>query len=184
LLTVVTACLGGEFKKERTTLAHSFKLRALKLPPKPELSCAEQDFLDRVTVRLIRPEERAVFDELLVKEHYLKNANLVGEQLRYVAEHDGQWVALFTWNAAAYNLCDRERWIGWPPPQKQRRLSLVVNNSRFVVRIRVPYSGRRRALGVRAKTTTWSMSGPNNCGSASCVPEPARFCGGAICLRP
>lgn len=105
---------------------------------KPDLSPAEQDLLDQVTVRLIRPEERAAFDELLAKEHYLKNADLVGEQLRYVAEHQGQWVALLTWNAAAFNLRDRERWIGWTPPQKKRRLSLVVNNSRFVVRIRVP----------------------------------------------
>jgi hypothetical protein len=105
---------------------------------KPDLSPAEQDLLDHVTVRLIRPEERAAFDALLIKEHYLKNADLVGEQLRYVAEHEGQWVALLTWNAAAFNLRERERWIGWTPPQKKRRLSLVVNNSRFVVRIRVP----------------------------------------------
>ena len=38
----------------------------------------------------------------------------------------------------SFNLRDRERWIGWTPSQKKRRLSLVVNNSRFVVRIRVP----------------------------------------------
>jgi hypothetical protein len=110
----------------------------MKLPPKPELSPAEQDILDRVTVRLIDREERAAFDELLVQEHYLKSAELVGEQLRYVAEYDGQRVALLTWNAAAFHLRDRERWIGWSPAQKKRRLTLVVNNSRFVVRIRVP----------------------------------------------
>ena len=83
------------------------------------MSPAEQDLLDHVTVRLIRPEERAAFDELLIKEHYLHNAELVGEQLRYVAEHDGQWVALLIWNAAAFNLRDRERWIGWPPPLRR-----------------------------------------------------------------
>jgi len=110
----------------------------MKPPPKRELSPAEQEILDQLTVRLIRPEERAAFDEVLVKEHYLKNADLVGEQLRYLAEYDGQWVALLTWNAAAYNLRDRERWIGWNPAQKKRRLCLVVNNSRFVVRLRVP----------------------------------------------
>lgn len=110
----------------------------VKLPSKPELSPAQQNILNRVTIRLIAPEERAAFDELLVKEHYLKNATLVGEQLRYVAECDGQWVALLTWNAAAYHLRDREAWIGWTPGQKKRRLTLVVNNSRFLVRLRVP----------------------------------------------
>ena len=36
---------------------------------KPDLSPAEQDLLDHVTVRLIRPEERAAFDELRITEH-------------------------------------------------------------------------------------------------------------------
>lgn len=100
---------------------------------KPVLSAAEQNRLDTVTVRLLHPAERDRFDQLLVAEHYLHSADLVGEQLRYVAEHDGQWVALLTWNAAAFNLKDREAWIGWSPKQKRRRLSLVVNNSRFLI---------------------------------------------------
>ena len=114
---------------------------------KPDLSPAEQDLLDHVTVRLIRPEERATFDELLVKEHYLHNAELVGEQLRYVAEYDKEWLALLTWNAAAFNLRLREAWIGWTPQQKKRRLTLVVNNSRFVVRVRVPNLASRVMKG-------------------------------------
>jgi len=55
-----------------------------------------------------------------------------------VAEYDGLWVALLSCNPAAYHLGVRARWIGWSPAQKKRRLTLVVNNSRFVVRIRVP----------------------------------------------
>ena len=42
--------------------------------------------LEGVTVGLICPAERAAFDQLLIQEHYLKSAELVGEQLRYVAE--------------------------------------------------------------------------------------------------
>ena len=128
----------------------------MKLPPKPVLSPAEQDILDRVTVRLIDREERAAFDAVLVQEHYLKNAELVGEQLRYVAEYDGQWVALLTWNAAAFHLRDREQWIGWSPAQKKRRLTLVVNNSRFVVRIRVPnLASRVMKLCVERVSPDW-----------------------------
>jgi hypothetical protein len=105
----------------------------MKPSPKPILSPNEQRLLDSVTVRLLHPSERARFDQLLIAEHYLHSADLVGEQLRYVAEHDGQWVALLTWNAAAFNLKDREAWIGWSASQKRRRLSLVVNNSRFLI---------------------------------------------------
>lgn len=100
---------------------------------KPLLTPAEQELLNAVTVRLIEPYERKAFDELLVKEHYLHSAELVGEQLRYVAEYKGKWLALLTWNAAAFNLRDREAWIGWSQAQKKRRLTLVVNNSRFVI---------------------------------------------------
>ena len=100
---------------------------------KPLLSAAEQALLDGVTLRLIRPDERDRFDRLLIEQHYLHNASLVGEQLRYVAEFEGRWVALLAWSAAAFNLKDREAWIGWSRRQKRRRLSLVVNNSRFLI---------------------------------------------------
>jgi hypothetical protein len=100
---------------------------------KPILTPEQQALLDGVVVRLIQPGERESFDRLLTDQHYLHSAELVGEQLRYVAEYQGQWVALLSWSTAAYNLKERERWIGWDSRQKKRRLSLVVNNSRFLI---------------------------------------------------
>jgi hypothetical protein len=105
----------------------------MKTCSKLVLTESEQSLLDGVQVRLMEPTERARFDQLLVDQHYLHSATLVGEQLRYVAESNGQWVALLTWNAAAFHLKDREAWIGWSPQQKRRRLPLVVNNSRFLL---------------------------------------------------
>jgi hypothetical protein len=93
----------------------------------------QQALLDGVQVRLIVPEERERFDQLIATEHYLGNAQLVGEQLRYVAEYQGNWVALMSWSAAAFKLKLREEWIGWSERQKRRRLPLVVNNSRFLI---------------------------------------------------
>jgi hypothetical protein len=93
----------------------------------------DQRLLDEVQVRLLQPEERARFDQLLIEQHYLKSADLVGEQIRYVAEYQGQWVGLLAWSAAAYHLKARETWIGWTAPQKKRRRALLVNNSRFLV---------------------------------------------------
>ena len=97
------------------------------------MTSREQALLDGVTVRLIDKSERERFDGLIVTEHYLHNADLVGAQLRYVAEYQGEWVALQAWSAGSFNLKDRERWIGWSGKQKQRRLRLVVNNSRFLI---------------------------------------------------
>ena len=104
------------------------------MPPRPVLSPAQQLVLDEVKVRLVTDaEERERFDRIMAEGHYLHNVQIVGEQLRYVAEHQGQWVALMIWSAGAYKLKFREQWIGWSDRQKKRRLSLVVNNSRFFI---------------------------------------------------
>lgn len=105
----------------------------MKVTDRPILTDDDQRLLEGVQVRLLHPEERERFDQLLVAQHYLKSAALVGEQVRYVAEGAGQWVALLAWSAGAYHLKDRETWIGWSAPQKKRRLPLVVNNSRFLI---------------------------------------------------
>ncbi len=99
----------------------------------PSLSAEEQAVLEQVLVRLIHPDERPRFDQCLISGHYLHSADIVGEQLRYVAEVNGQWVALLTWSAPAFALKDRETWIAWSAAQKRRRLSLLANNSRFLV---------------------------------------------------
>ena len=94
---------------------------------------AEPGLLQGVQIRLLQPEERERFDQLMGEQHYLGNAQLVGEQMRYVAEYQGQWVGLVAWSAGAYGLKLREEWIGWNRSQKKRRLSLVANNSRFLI---------------------------------------------------
>lgn len=101
---------------------------------RPIISPKQQQVLDEVEVRLITAvQERERFDRVLVKGHYLHNVEIVGEQLRYVAEYRGQWVALMIWSAGAYKLKLREEWIGWSDRQKKRRLPLVVNNSRLFI---------------------------------------------------
>jgi predicted transposase YbfD/YdcC len=93
----------------------------------------EQDILTHLVVQLVRPDEVERFDQLIAKHHYLKNGHVVGEQLRYVAEYRGQWLALATWSAAALHIKARDRFIGWSEEQRRRRLPLLVNNSRLLV---------------------------------------------------
>src|SRR5262245_36501740 len=100
---------------------------------RPILTDQQRAVLAGVQLRLVGPEEQPKFDRQIVEDHYLHKADFVGEQLRYVAEHQGQWVALLVWNAGAYKLKLREQWIGWSDRQKRRRLPLVINNSRFFI---------------------------------------------------
>ena len=122
-------------------------------------AATETDVLARVTVRLVGEDELGQFNYYLEKEHYLESSTLVGQWLRYVAELDGQWVALVTFSAAALHLKARERWIGWTPRQRARRLGLVVNNSRFLVlaqRQRYPnLASRILGLVLRRLSSDW-----------------------------
>lgn len=97
-------------------------------------SASEQLVLEQFQVRLLTaPDELARCDALIVEHHYLRNATLVGEHLRYTATYKGEWLALVTFSAASYHLRYRDQFIGWSPEQRRRRLPLVVNNSRFLV---------------------------------------------------
>jgi len=105
----------------------------MKLKRHVQVLASEQEVLDGVRVRLIAPREQKRFDDLLVRQHYLKDATLVGERLCYVAEYADRWLALLAWSAAAYHLKDRDEWIGWTEEQRRRRLGWVANNSRFLI---------------------------------------------------
>ncbi len=98
--------------------------------PQPD----EQVLLDQLQVRLLEPSERERFDQLLQEHHYLGRLKPVGERLRYVATdaHD-DWLALLVFSTPAKHLKHRDRWIGWRDPQRHRRLSLITNNSRFLI---------------------------------------------------
>jgi len=94
----------------------------------------QQVVLDQVKVRLLEPEEQRRFQSLLAKHHYLGKIKPVGERLCYVAtDEQGQWLALLVFNMAAKHLKHRDRWIGWSAAQREGRLRLVVNNSRFLL---------------------------------------------------
>lgn len=96
------------------------------LPPELRL-------LKEVIVRLIEESERATFDEQIAREHYLKNATAVGQVLRYVAQYQGQWVALIVFSSAAFHIKPRDRWLHWPARLVAGRRHLIAQNSRFLV---------------------------------------------------
>jgi hypothetical protein len=94
----------------------------------------EQALLANLRARLLEPPELARCHQLLDQHHYLKSPKPVGERLYYVvSDGQGQWLALLVFAAAARHLRYRDRWIGWIDAQRERRLSLVANNIRFLL---------------------------------------------------
>lgn len=89
--------------------------------------------LHQIKVRLVEPHEQERWNELITEYHYLKNANLTGRQLRYVAECRGKCVALISFSASSFKLAARDEWIDWNSAQRQQRLNFVAQNSRFLI---------------------------------------------------
>ncbi len=85
---------------------------------------------------LVRPIERAEelrYQQLMQAHHYLGALPKIGETLWYVATWREAWVALLSFSAAAWKCAVRDRWIGWPFRHQYDRLSLLANNSRFLI---------------------------------------------------
>jgi len=106
-----------------------------------------QGLLEQAQVVLVTgTEDRRRFQKLLRKHHYLGGVRAVGEQMYYAAvDARGHWLALLLFSAAAKHLKHRDQWIGWTRAQCDRRLSLVVNNSRFLIlpQAHIPNLGSR-----------------------------------------
>jgi hypothetical protein len=94
----------------------------------------EQAVLDELQVNLIAPGQKGRWNQLVGRHHYLKSSVLVGEQLRYVVSDDqGRWLALLGWSAPALHLKARDQSIEWTDQQRERRLHLLAQNSRYVI---------------------------------------------------
>lgn len=104
--------------------------------PKPKRlpSGDEQAVLKSLRIERVGQEQKGHWNRLVRKHHYLKSSDLVGEQLRYaVTDRDGQWLALLGWSAPALHLKARDQSIEWTGEQRERRLHLLAQNSRFVI---------------------------------------------------
>ena len=145
----------------------------------------EAEFLRGVTVRLLAENEVGQFNYYMEREHYLESSRFAGQSLRYVAEVQGQWVALLTFSAAALHLKARERLIGWSPRQRARRLGWVANNSRFLVlpeRQRYPnLASRVLGLVLRRLSADWQERWGHPVLVVESFVDESQYCG--TCYR-
>ena len=111
-----------------------------------------------VKVRLVASAERSLWNSLMKQYHYLGFQSLVGQSLRYVAVHEGQWLALLGWGSAALKCKARDQWIGWTEALKLLRLPLVANNARFLILpgVGIPnLASRILALNLKRLSDDW-----------------------------
>jgi hypothetical protein len=80
------------------------------------------------------PEQMKIWNELMIREHPQGAGPLVGRQLRYLVGSWHGWLGGIGFAAAALQLGDRDRWIGWDAEQRRAHLHRVVGMSRFLIR--------------------------------------------------
>jgi hypothetical protein len=80
-----------------------------------------------------RHAQSPLWNEYMARYHYLGYTPMSGSQMRYCVYSGEQLVALLSFGASAWKLGERERFIGWSEPQRQKNLQLVVNNARFLI---------------------------------------------------
>ena len=85
---------------------------------------------------------RAQCAEALGRFHYLGWGGTVGENLQYeVTGETGRLLGCMVFGSAAWKCRARDEFIGWSASQKQQRLHLVTNNTRFLIlpSVQVPH---------------------------------------------
>lgn len=103
-------------------------------PRKPAVSPEPVSLHDLLIRLLTEPSDQRRLQSLLQEHHYLGKIKPVGERMLYAAvDPSGHWLAVLVFSAAAKHLKARDQWIGWTRSQRDRRLSLIANNSRFLI---------------------------------------------------
>ena len=79
-------------------------------------------------------EQMRIWNELMINEHPQGAGPLVGRQVRYLIDSQHGLLGGFGFSAAALQLADRDRWIGWDADKRREYLQYVVGMSRFLIR--------------------------------------------------
>ncbi|MDI7268785.1 MAG: ISAs1 family transposase [Myxococcota bacterium] len=137
-----------------------------------------------LVVRPIRAGEMLPWRAHMERFHYLGDATLVGESLRYVAHLDGEWVALLSWGAASLRNSPRDRFIAWDDEARRAKRDLVVNNARFLI---LPWAQRPHlasqvlAANLRRLSRDWEQTYGHPVVLAETFVDTSRFRG--TCYR-
>jgi len=87
-------------------------------------------------------EKIGEFKSLIDQYHYLGYGRSVGECIRYtVKSRDGTMLACLMFGSSAWRCASRDKYIGWHDEERQEKLYLTTNNTRFLILpwIRIPY---------------------------------------------
>lgn len=87
-----------------------------------------------IELKMVRgsPQE-VLYNGLIHQYHYLGHRRIVGPHLKYIAFIKERPAACLSWGGAAWKVACRDRFIGWSTFAQRKNLSLIINNTRFLI---------------------------------------------------
>lgn len=144
--------------RHKVNSCRAFARRTAQAQPGRLLETPVHELTD-LRLAVVSRQDSALWNEYIDRYHYLGYKPLPGAQLRYFATAAGHPVALLGFGAAAWKTGPRDRWIGWSRTERQRNLSGVVNNARFLILpwVRVKSLGSKLlAMAARGLADDWA----------------------------
>ncbi len=123
-----------------------------RMAPRPRQSLLHDSSPIEDVLKYLRPlkvltvhqhkDVQPLYDFLLSRYHYLGYTSTVGENMKYlILDCQDRPVACLLFGSSAWCAADRDKVIGWDKAARQRNLSLLTNNTRFLILpwVRVPH---------------------------------------------
>jgi len=144
----VNACLTALEKLEKAGIVNlpqkrqqkQRETKAINWTAQTQLGAAVEcslDALGRVHLQVVTEKaQETLWNEYVDRYHYLGYRHPLGASLKYfiVADRpEEQILGCLLFSASVWHLADRDRWIGWDRTDREKRLNLVINNSRFLI---------------------------------------------------
>lgn len=101
--------------------------------PKPLIEINIVDLVDLKVDLVARGKQLALWNELISRYHYLGYRISPGAQQRYFITGGGHLLGVMGFGGAAWKVAPRDSFIGWTAQQRQERLHLIVNQTRFLI---------------------------------------------------
>lgn len=138
------ACKDAMLRMSRANLIVLPPARNGQRPPSRTFSSAASDPLPLLETQLgelsdlrlevvARGRPLALWNEFVSRYHYLGYGVMPGAQLRYFIFSGDRVLGAMGFGGAAWKVAPRDQFIGWDAEQRQTRLHLVINQTRFLI---------------------------------------------------
>jgi len=118
----------------RTEMIRSGKnsFTQIKLPEE-EITGELADYEEIQLILAQMPEEQKRFRSYIEAYHMLGYKKTFGSRLFYFIVSGDKELGCMQFSASSWALKERDRWIGWTKEDREKRLHLVINNSRYLI---------------------------------------------------